>query len=156
MSAPARGRLTRAACALALAGALADCSGARRERPDPRWQPVVSNKQLAVFADTSRVVRDTAGTRVWLRFDYAADNPPFQDVKLPWRRMEEQERVDCIGRRAQDLRMIVYDTAGAAHEGSDALPHDWKSFETHPLTVMLFEPLCGVLTGVAAAPGRPQ
>ncbi len=142
----------RAACALACALALAAC--AKREKPDPRWAPVVANKQLAIFADTSRVVRDTAGARVWLRFDYAADNPPFQDVKTPWRRMEEEERVDCIGRRAQDLRMVVYDRDGAAHDGSDALPHDWKTFDTHPLTVLLFEPLCGVLTGVAAAPGR--
>lgn len=154
---PPRPRVRRTgALALALAaaasGAALGCSPKSPPRADPRWVPVVSNAALAVRADTSRIVRDTAGTRVWLRFDYTAANPAFADVPLPWRRMEEEERVDCAGRRAQDLAMVVYDTSGAGHDGSGALAHEWQTFQAHPLTVMLFEPLCAVLAGVRPRP----
>jgi hypothetical protein len=82
---------------------------------------------------------------VWLRFDYQDLNPSMQDVPIAWRRMEAREAVDCRGRRARDLAMTVFDTAGVSHDGSETLSRSWRSFEDHPLTVDLFEPLCATL-----------
>ena len=111
------------------------------------WVLVNPSPQVKVWLDTSRIVADSGGRDVWLRFNYATANPPMQDVALPWAQMEARERVDCAGRRAMDLDMILIDTSGVRHDEGPVKGNTWQSFETHPLTVNLFDPLCQVLGG---------
>jgi len=131
-------------CVLVLAAALAAC-GRRVVTTDTDsapWVTVTHNPSLKVALDTSRIESDSLGKTVWLRFDYTVTNPPMTDMPQPWRRMESRHLLDCAGRRAKDIAMIIIDTADVRHDGSHVLSPGWQSFDNHPLTTSVLTPAC--------------
>ena len=129
---------------LVLGTALAACGRrvATTDSDAASWVTVTQNPSIKVALDTSRIESDSLGQTVWLRFDYTVMNPPMTDMPQPWRRMESRHVLDCVGRRAKDIAMIVIDTAGVRHDGSHVLSPAWQSFDNHPLTTNVFTPAC--------------
>ncbi len=118
------------------------------DRDSAPWVMVTQNPSLKVSLDTSRIVSDSLGTTAWLRFDYTVTNPAMADMPQPWRQMESRHVLDCVGRRAKDIAMIIIDTARARHDGSHVLSLTWQSFDKHPLTVNLLTSVCAALDSV--------
>jgi hypothetical protein len=123
------------------------CAG----RPDvsdqdaSHWIAISQTPAMRITLDSSRIQSDSLGAFVWLRFDYTVTNPPMSDMPQPWRRMESRHLVDCKARRAKDIAMVIVDTAGVRHDGSQVLSPEWQPFEAHPLTVNVLEPVCAAL-----------
>jgi hypothetical protein len=109
------------------------------------WVVVSQSPALKVSLDSSRISPDSQGTKVWLRFDYAVVNPPMSDMPHAWRRMESRHVIDCSARRAKDLTMVIVDTSGVRHDGSQALSKEWQAFDAHPLTPNVLQPVCDTL-----------
>lgn len=113
-----------------------------------QWATFLEAPELSASIDTSRLVSNDSGTLVWLRFDYAHPQPPVQHLTTPYRRVEIHENVDCDRRRVRDYTMQLVDTSGGAHDGSELVQTSWQPFATHPLTVNLFNLVCGVLDSI--------
>jgi surface-adhesin protein E len=109
------------------------------------WVVISQSPALKVSLDSSRIRSDSQGTTVWLRFDYATLNPPMSDMPHAWRRMESRHVINCRARRAKDLSMVIVDTSGVRHDGSQALSKDWQAFDAHPLTPNVLQPVCDTL-----------
>jgi hypothetical protein len=109
------------------------------------WVVISHSPALKVSLDSSRVRADSLGTTVWLRFDYGVVNPPMSDMPHPWRRMESRHVIDCGRRRAKDLAMVIVDTSGVRHDGSQVLSKEWQAFDAHPLTSNVLQPACDTL-----------
>ncbi len=143
-------------CSLVHAVALAagcDRRTLSTDRDSTPWITVTQNPSLKVSLDTSRTESDSLGTTAWLRFEYTVTNPPMTDMPQPWRRMESQHVLDCVGHRARDIAMIIIDTAGTRHDGSHVLSPTWQDFDKHPLTVNLLTSVCATLEGVPTRRG---
>ena len=142
-------------CILVLAATLAACD--RRvvitDRDTAPWVTVTQNPSIRVALDTSRIQSDSLGKMVWVRFDYTVTNPPMTEMPQPWRRMESRHLLDCAGRRAKDLAMIVIDTAGMRHDGSQVLSPAWQSFDNHGLTTNVLTPACVVVANARSRRG---
>jgi hypothetical protein len=123
------------------------CAG-RRDASDHdagHWIAISETPAMRITLDSSRIQADSLGAFVWLRFDYAVTNPPMSDMPQPWRQMESRHLVDCEARRAKDIAMVIIDTAGVRHDGSQGLSPAWQTFEAHPLTVNVLGPVCAAL-----------
>ena len=109
------------------------------------WVAISESPALKVSLDFSRMSADSQGTTVWLRFDYGVVNPPMSDMPHAWRRMESRHLLDCSRRRAKDLAMIIVDTSGVRHDGSQVLSKEWQAFDAHPLTPNVLQPACDAI-----------
>ncbi|HVH66381.1 MAG TPA: hypothetical protein VM716_00790 [Gemmatimonadales bacterium] len=123
------------------------------DRDGGPWVTVTQNPSLKVALDTSRIGTDSLAKTVWLGFDYTVTNPPMTDMPHLWRRMESRHVLDCAGRRAKDIAMVIIDTAGVRHDGSSVLVPAWQSFDRHPLTASVFTPACQLLDSPRAHRG---
>jgi len=117
------------------------------------WVVISRSPALKVSLDSSRVSANSQGTTVWLRFDYGAVNPPMSDMPYAWRRMESRHLIDCGRRRAKDLAMVIVDTSGVRHDGSQVLSKEWQAFESHPLTPSVLEPACDTIKRIRSHRG---
>jgi len=143
---PVRRLLSRQWLILVLVAAIA-CGG-RGDASDQdagRWIAISETPAMRITLDSSRIQADSLGTFVWLRIDYTVTNPPMSDMPQPWRQMESRHLVDCEARRAKDIDMVIIDTAGVRHDGSQALSPEWQPFEAHPLTVNVLGSVCAAL-----------
>ena len=112
------------------------------QRAPGAWVVISQSPTLKVSLDFSRTMADSQGTTAWLRFDYDVVNPPMSDMPHAWRRMESRHLLDCSRRRAKDLAMIIVDTSGVRHDGTQVLSKEWQAFDTHPLTSKVLQPAC--------------
>jgi hypothetical protein len=41
--------------------------------------------------------------------------------------------------------MIIVDTSGVRHDGTQVLSKEWQAFDTHPLTSNVLQPACDAI-----------
>ena len=138
---------------LALGALVAYAAGPLAAQAPASWVVISQSPALKVSLDSSRVSVDSQGTTVWLRFDYGVVNPPMSDMPHAWRRMESRHLIDCGRRRARDLAMVIVDTSGVRHDGSEVLAKEWQAFEAHPLTPSVLEPACDTIKRIRSHRG---
>ena len=143
--------------ALLLASPTSACGGREGQATAPsRWVQLVANDRITASLDTSAVRRDSTGTLVLVRFDYAAPEPVPGDSTATFDRMETHLRVRCAQRQAQsvDMRLVPTDQARAAQFKFEPVgTGEWQPFESHDLTPYVFDPLCKQLALQPGAQG---
>jgi hypothetical protein len=105
--------------------------------------------ELTVSLDTSRVVVDSGGMRVWLRFDYSTPQPVPREGDTAhgdmFTRVEIEEYLDCHGQRARDVEISLFDSTHVCLARFTSDTASWVSLTAHPLNEKYFNLACGGL-----------
>jgi hypothetical protein len=116
------------------------------------WTDFLRTDDLAVRLDTARVERrDDGALLVWVRFEYAEDEPVPGRPDERYARMEIREALDCDAQRVADVELTIRDRAERVLGTTRAEPPRWKSFVEHPFATDLFILACRFLSPRAAA-----
>jgi hypothetical protein len=116
------------------------------------WIDFLRTDDLAVRLDTARVERrDDGALLVWVRFEYAADEPVPGRPDERYARMEIREALDCDAQRVADVELTIRDRAERVLGTTRAEPPRWKTFVEHPFDTDLFILACRFLSPRALA-----
>jgi hypothetical protein len=116
------------------------------------WTDFLRTDDLAVRLDTARVERrDDGALLVWVRFEYADDEPVPGRPGERYARMEIREALDCDRQRVADVELTILDRAERVLGTTRAEAPRWRTFVDHPFDTDLFILACRLLSPRAAA-----
>ena len=134
---------------MALLGGPALCACSAPASPPPPWASVIIGQGQRVSVDTVHIRWEGTVPRVWLRFDFIRMQPETDDGSEPgtirYNRVEMEQYLDCPQKRALDIEMQIFDSAGkqvGRHVWDDA---KWVSFAEHPASALYFDYACNHL-----------
>jgi hypothetical protein len=111
------------------------------------WSDLLRTDDLGVQLDTARVERrDDGALLVWMRFEYAEDEPVPGATDRTFSRLEIREALDCGEQRVADVEAVLRDDAERVVGTTRAEAPRWTTFAEHPFDADLFILACRYLT----------
>jgi hypothetical protein len=120
--------------------------------PSTQWVLLLRTSEIAVFLDSTRVVRLALGEqRVWLRTVYAQPQPDIDHPGHTYASGEVLIEIDCARKVARELVVAIYNASGGrigAHAADKPVRHSFAK----GLGAPVFEATCTWLEARAQLP----